>query len=131
MAEPRDDSSPSEHVIPFLPADWPQQTTARLVGFVDSARAKTTGPAIRVSRALVYGLVAVVLGLLAIPLLLIGLTRWLINSVDSGLLWVIPSVEHDKAVWIAYLALGAVFSAAGLVLWRRRPRGAAEPAPLA
>jgi hypothetical protein len=113
---------------PLLPSDWPQQATARLVDTVDTIRSKTSGPAIRVSRGIVYGLVALILALIAIPLILVGLTRLLIGSIDSGFLWFIPGMEHDKAVWVAYLSIGAVLCAAGLLVWSRRPRHAAEPA---
>ncbi len=113
------DNVPVESVIPGLPADWPQQATSRVVDVVDTVRSKTAGPAIQVSRAVVYGLVALILGLLAIPLLIVGATRGVISLID---LW----AGHDKAVWITYAGFGAFFSAVGLLLWSRRPRGAAR-----
>jgi hypothetical protein len=131
MADTRENDSPSESALPFVPEDWPQQASTKLVSVIDSLRAGTTGPAIRISRAIVYGLVALILLLLAVPLLIIGLTRLLIGSLDSGFLWFLPGLEHDKAVWVAYLGLGTLFCAIGLLLWSRRPRRAAQPAPAA
>jgi hypothetical protein len=100
--------------VPGLPPDWPQQATNRIVSVIDDVRFKTTGPAIRISRAIVYGLVAAVLALVALPLLLIGLTRFL----D----WVVPG---DVAY--VYFIIGAVLCLAGLFLWSKRPKGAAKP----
>lgn len=116
MAEPIRDTPAVEEPqrgVPGLPPDWPQQATDRVVRLVDDVRAKTTGPAIRISRAIVYGLVAVILVLLALPLFLIGITRFL----D----WAVPG---DVAY--VYFIIGAVLSLAGLFLWSRRPRGAAR-----
>lgn len=121
MAEtPSQQNAPIEHApIPGLPPDWPQQATGKVVTLVDTVRAKTAGPAIRVSRGIVYGLVAVILLLIALPLLLIGATRGLISLIDL-------SAGHDKAVWLSYLGIGGFFTLIGLVLWSRRPRGAAR-----
>jgi hypothetical protein len=99
--------------VPGLPANWPQQATTRLVDVVDTVRIKTSGPAIRVSRAVVYGLVGLVLALVATPLLLVGLTRLLDYAIPGD-------------IWRVYLLVGAVFTLVGLVLWSRRPRGAAR-----
>jgi hypothetical protein len=103
----------AESVIPGLPPDWPQQATTRVVGLVDNVRAKTSGPAIRISRAVVYGLVALILVLVALPLLMVGLTRLLNYAVPGGIEWV-------------YFIIGGASTLIGLVLWSRRPRGAAR-----
>ena len=100
--------------VPGLPHDWPQQATNRIVTVIDDVRIKTSGPAIRISRAIVYGLVAAVLSLVAFPLLLIGATRFL-N-------WAVPG---DVAY--VYFIIGAVLCIAGLALWGKRPKGAATP----
>ena len=111
---------PVEHApIPGLPPDWPQQATGKVVTLVDNVRTKTAGPAIRVSRGIVYGLIAVILLFVALPLFLVGATRGLISLIDL-------SAGHDKAVWISYLAIGGFFTLVGLALWSRRPRGAAR-----
>lgn len=99
--------------VPGIPTDWPQQATTRLVDVVDTVRVKTSGPAIRVSRAVVYGLVGLILGLVATPLLLVGLTRLLNYAIPGD-------------IWRVYLLVGAVFTLLGLLFWSRRPRGAAK-----
>ena len=114
MADSTELEAPPESRIPGLPADWPQQATARVVRTVDSVRSKTAGPAIRVSRAIVYGLVALTLTLVALPLLLIGLTRMLDYFMPGH-------------IWRTYAAMGGFLTFLGLVLWSFRPRGAARP----
>ncbi len=113
MADTTDSDNLPASAIPGLPPDWPQQATTRVVDLVDNVRSKTSGPAIRISRAIVYGLVALILVLIALPLLLIGLTRLLNYAVPGGVQWV-------------YFIIGGVFTVGGLLLWSRRPRGAAR-----
>lgn len=98
--------------IPGLPPDWPQRATNTLVTKVDEVRVKTSGPAISVARMVVYGITAAPLVVMAIVLLVIGLVRVLDIALDR--------------VWLAYLILGAAFTLGGLVLWAKRPKGAAR-----
>ncbi len=98
--------------IPGLPPDWPQRATNTLVDKVDEVRVKTSGPAISVARMVVYGITALPLLVMAIVLLVIGLVRVLDIALDR--------------VWLAYLILGAVFTLGGLILWAKRPKGAAR-----
>jgi len=98
--------------IPGLPADWPQRATSALVDKVDDIRDKTSGPAIGVARAVVYGVLALPLVVAALVLLIIALVRLLDSYIPED-------------VWIPYLILGGVFTLAGFFLWSRRPRGAA------
>lgn len=104
------DSRPGS--VPGLPPDWPRQATAKVVDVVDTVRVKTSGPAIKVSRVAVYGVLAALLALVALPIVIIVVIRGLTELVNE--------------VWISYLVLGAVFNLAGVVLWSRRPRGAAS-----
>ena len=57
--------------------DWPQQATETIVGFVDNVKHKTTRPATMASRAVVYGIVIVALGVPALIMLLVGLVHFL------------------------------------------------------
>ena len=99
--------------VPGLPADWHVKATDKIVSTVDTVRKKSSGPAIKVSRAAVFGLLGGLLAFIAAILLLIGVVRLLNN--------VLP-----KDVWLVYLILGAIFMAAGAFVWTRRPRGAAS-----
>ena len=96
--------------------------TSRIVSQVENVRVKTSGPAIRISRTLVYGLTAAIIILIAFPFLFIGVSRGLIEIFD---LWVFS--ERSRAVWFVYLLSATLWSTIGLLIWRRRPKGAATP----
>lgn len=87
--------------------EWPAQAADLIVDKVDLVKTKTTGPILTVARGAVFGLIAVVLGVMAAILLLIGVVRGLDN--------VIPS-----SVWATYLVLGVLFTLVGTLLFRRR-----------
>jgi len=88
-------------------ADWGTQLTDSFVGLVDTVKTKTTGPALTVVRALVFGFLVLVVGIVALILLVAGLVR-LVNSYLPG------------DVWATYLLIGTVFCVAGLFLWSKR-----------
>jgi hypothetical protein len=114
MSETNDPVEHSESLpVPGLPVDWHVLATEKVVSTVDTVRVKTAGPAIKISRMVVYGIMAAFIGLMAVILLLIGLVRLLDN--------VLP-----KDVWLVYLILGGLFMAIGAFLWSKRPRGAAS-----
>jgi hypothetical protein len=110
-------SDPVEHSeslpVPGLPANWHVLATDKIVSTVDTVRVKTSGPAIKVSRAIVFGLMGGLVSVIALIVFLIGLIRLLNN--------VLP-----KDVWLVYLILGAVFLVAGSFLWSKQPRRAAS-----
>ncbi len=91
--------------------DWPQQATETIVDFVDNVKHKTTEPATKVVRAVVYGIAIVLLGVPALIMLLVGIVHGL-NQVATGVL--------DLGVWLVYLVLGVIFTIVGAVLWRKR-----------
>jgi len=99
--------------VPGLPEDWHILATEKLVSTVDTVRVKTAGPAVKISRAAVFGLLGALVSIIALIIFLIGTVRLLNN--------VLP-----KDVWLVYLILGAVFLAAGAFLWSKRPRHAAS-----
>lgn len=95
---------------PLLPEDWPAQAAERVEKLVGNVRDKTTGPALTVGRAVVYGLLAALLGVTALVLLTIGLVRLLVIALPEG------------DVWAAHLIVGGLFTLLGLLLWsKRRP----------
>ena len=99
--------------VPGLPADWHVVATDKIVSAVDQVHVKTAGPAIKVSRALVFGLLGALMSVVALIVMLIGVVR-LLNIV----------IPND--VWLVYLILGALFVAIGAFLWSKRPRRAAS-----
>jgi len=87
--------------------DWPVQAADFIVRGVGVVRDKTTGPAITISRAIVYGLVAAILGLAALVLLSVGLVR-------------LVDVYLPGGVWSAHLLVAVIFTGGGAVLWAKR-----------
>ena len=96
--------------------DWPAQAADTIVRVVGSVRDKTTGPALKAARAVVYGLLAALLGMAVLVLVSVALVR----VVDA---YLPSSVFGDTHTWAAHLVVGLPFTLAGLLLWaRRRPR---------
>lgn len=91
--------------------DWPQQATETIVNLVDNVKHKTTQPATKVVRGIVYGIVILLLGVPAVIMLLVGIVH-LLNQVSTDVL--------GQDVWLVYLVLGVIFTLAGLLLWRKR-----------
>lgn len=89
------------------PDDWPAQAADTVVRLVGTVRDRTTGPAVTVARAVVYGLLAAIVGVVALVLVVAALIRF----VD---VWV------PGEVWSAHLIVGAVLTLGGLLLWRKR-----------
>ncbi|MGI9119939.1 MAG: hypothetical protein ACR2G7_07455 [Acidimicrobiales bacterium] len=87
--------------------DWAAQAADAVERVVGSVRAKTTEPLERVARILVYGLLALIVGLAAAVLAAVGLVRALDLAIPGG-------------VWSAHALTGGIFGAAGLFLWRKR-----------
>ncbi|MCU1455398.1 MAG: hypothetical protein JWN46_3544 [Acidimicrobiales bacterium] len=89
-----------------LPDQWPSQVADAIVDVVGKVRDRTTGPAITAARAVVYGLVAAVLGGIGLVLLCILTVRILANYIPGD-------------VWTVYIGLGVLLTAAGLWSWSR------------
>ena len=89
------------------PPDWAAQTADAIERLVGSVRAKTAEPLEKVARALVYGLIAAIVGVAAMVLVAVSLVR--------GLDVVLPG-----EVWAAHALTGGIFVVAGLLLWRKR-----------
>jgi hypothetical protein len=101
--------APVSPVVPPVADDWPAQATAQIVKTVDMVRAKTTEPAITVSRGIVYGLLVAILGVTAIVVFSILLIRFVDIWVPGDVYW-------------AYLIVGGLFLVVGLVCWSLRTR---------
>lgn len=87
--------------------DWGAQLSTSFLDLVDGVRGKTTGPILKIARALVYGLVIIVAALMMATFVLIALVRLVDNLVPG-------------AVWGTYLILGGLFLLLGMILWSRR-----------
>jgi hypothetical protein len=93
------------------------QAADTIESVVGSIRSKTVVPATTIARALVYGLVAAVLGIVALVLLLVGVFR----LVSSYLPWWFAD-RPGRSVWVTYALFGGIFTLAGLFLLRKANR---------
>jgi len=89
--------------------DWAAQAADRIEGLVGSIRAATSDRLVSVARLLVYGVLAAIMGAMALVLFTIASVRALDELIPRG-------------VWIPYLILGAIFVAAGSFLWSKKAR---------
>jgi hypothetical protein len=93
--------------------DWPSQAADAIERVVGSVRDKTTGPALTVAKAVVYGTFALIVGLAAFVLFIVAAVRFLDNYLPDA-------VFGDEHIWAAYLILGSLFVLVGVILWIRR-----------
>ncbi len=89
-------------------SSWPKQATDIVDGVVDTVRDRVVRPAMLGARALVFGIIVGVVGLVFGVLASVGLIRLLDVYAFPG------------RVWASYAVLGAIFSVAGLVAWSKR-----------
>lgn len=94
-------------------SDWTVQAADTVERVVGTIRDKTAVPLTTVARALVYGLVAAVVGGAALVLVAIALVR----VIDAYV---------PQEVWSAHLIVGGIFSLAGAVLLRKANAGDKE-----
>jgi hypothetical protein len=98
---------------PLTDPNWADETTDTVVRFVGNVRDKATTPIVYVARGLVFGLIALFLGVFAVVILLVGLTRGMQSALD----W---QFAHARSVYISYVAIGGIFSFIGLLLFKKR-----------
>jgi hypothetical protein len=112
MADPVQ-QAPPRALAPSGADEWPAEAADTIVRWVDAVRSKTTGPALTVARAVVYGLLAALLGSAALVVGVVLMVRVLDAYLPND--WV-----GEQHVWVVYLGLGLLFSVVGLFLWSRR-----------
>ena len=87
--------------------DWARDTADAIERVVLSVRGKTIGPLEKLARALVYGLLALIVGVAAAVLGSVAMVR-------------ILDVAIPGSVWSAHAITGGIFCLAGLFLWGKR-----------
>jgi len=100
---------------PLTDPNWADETTDTVVRLVGTVRDKTTTPVVYAARALVFGIIAVFLGIFALVILLVGLTRGIQSAIGNGF-----GLEQEQAVYISYLLIGGIMSLGGLLLFKKR-----------
>ena len=98
---------------PLSDPNWPAQAADHLVRIVDQIRARTTRPIVLIARGLVFGIIALLGGMVALLLFLVAFTKGL----QAILEW---PLDHPKAVWVSYLLLGGLLLIAGMVAMAKR-----------
>jgi hypothetical protein len=93
------------------PDDWTVAATDRIVSTVEAVRDRTTVPVQKAARAVVYGTLAGVAGIVALLMAVVGVLRLHVYW------WFHP---EGRKVWITYAALSVVFLIAGSILWNKR-----------
>jgi hypothetical protein len=89
--------------------DWAAETADKLEELVTKVRSQTTDRLVRIARLLVFGLLAGIMGIMALVLMIAATVR----ALDR----LIP-----QEVWLTYLIVGAIFTGAGLFLWSKKER---------
>ena len=106
---------------PLTDPDWAPKLADTIVRVVGSVRDKTTRRVLTAYRGVVFGLIAAFAGVLALVLLVVLVFRGLQALLDVGF-------DHHDSVWLSYLLIGALFTAVGLIVMRRRFPNAEEAA---
>lgn len=105
------------------PPDWAAMATDRIVGTIDSVREKTTDKIEVAARALVYGVVAAVLGLVAL-VLAVTLGFRLAYVYVGNAPWIRD--RPGRSVWLVDIAVGVFLCLTGLALQRRGRRASSN-----
>jgi hypothetical protein len=92
--------------------DWVTQATEAIEGAIDSIRDKAVVPLRTVARAIVYGLLAAIVGLAALVVFAIAFVRMLNIYLGN-----IPGAPDG--VWLADLVAGAIFVILGVFFWTK------------
>lgn len=98
---------------PLTDPNWAPDLAEQITTFVGKVRDNTTNHAIKVVRGVVFGLLGLFLGLVAIVLLLIIGTRALQSLLDIAVSW-------DKAVYLSYFIVGGILTVLGLLMMAKR-----------
>ena len=98
---------------PFTDPNWAADLADTVERVVGNVRDKTTRPLVKASRAVVFGLLAAIVGIVAVVLLLIVATRGTQALLDIGL-------PHARSVYLSYFIIGGILCLAGALLMRKR-----------
>jgi hypothetical protein len=98
---------------PLTDPNWASDLTDTIVDTIDKVRDRTTKPVIMAARGLVFGILTAFLAMMALAMLLIAISRGLINLLEWPL-------AHETSVWVSHLTLGALFCSIGTICMIRR-----------
>ncbi|HET9546264.1 MAG TPA: hypothetical protein VFP09_10870 [Desertimonas sp.] len=98
---------------PFTDPNWAADIADTIERVVGTVRDRTTKPLVTASRGLVFGLLAAILGVVALTLLIIAASRGLQALLD---IW----FSHTVSVYVSYLIVGGIFCLGGLFVLSKR-----------
>jgi hypothetical protein len=98
---------------PFTDPNWAADIADTIERVVASVRERTTKPLVTASRAVVFGLLTAILGVVALTLLIAVLTRAMQALLD---IW----LSHEVSVYLSYLIVGGIFCLAGAFVLSKR-----------
>lgn len=98
---------------PLTDPNWATETTDKLVSLIDNVRSQTTQKVVYAARGAVFGVIAAMLGVLIAVIAVVGLMRGLQALLELAVGW-------DRAVYLSYFIVGALFSLVGVVLFHKR-----------
>jgi hypothetical protein len=98
---------------PFTDDNWATEITDTVERVVGKVRSAATDNAVKASRGVVFGVLALITALIAIPLVVILAVNLFQAVLDIF-------VDHHRAVWISYVAMGAVLMISGFFALRMR-----------
>ena len=98
---------------PLTDPNWAPDLANQITNLVGTVRDKTTNNAVKAVRAVVFGLLGMFLGLVALVLLLIIATRGLQALLSLALNW-------DRSVYLSYFIIGGILTLGGLLLMGKR-----------
>lgn len=99
---------------PFTDPNWAADLADTVERVVGGVRDKTTKPLVTATRGVVYGLLAGILGIAAVILLVVMLTRGLQELLD----WLF--FQRSASIYLSYLIVGGIFSLLGLFVLSKR-----------
>jgi uncharacterized membrane protein YGL010W len=98
---------------PLTDPNWAKDLTDTIDRTIGKVRDTATSKAVRASRAIVFGVLAAILGLITCVLLLIVLTRGTQALLDLV-------VHRPVAVYLSYFIVGGILCLLGVLLMRKR-----------
>jgi uncharacterized membrane protein YGL010W len=98
---------------PLTDPNWARDLTDTIDRTIGKVRDTATSKAVRASRAIVFGVLAAILGLITCVLLLIVLTRGTQALLDLA-------VDRPVAVYLSYFIVGGILCLLGVLLMRKR-----------
>ena len=98
---------------PLSDPTWARQLADTIERVVGNVRDKTTDNIVLAARAIVFGLLGAMLGIVAITLVLVGLTRGIQALLDLAF-------TPERAVYLSYFVVGGICCLLGWFLMRKR-----------